>query len=56
MVNSSLHTEHTFPFDCNNTTQDKAPAYSCVRRVLMMDKARRVTITAKAQGHARRPI
>ena len=48
MVNLSARTKHTLPFDCKNTAQDKLPARGRVRPILMMGKARRVTITAKA--------
>ena len=48
MVNLSAHTKHTLPFDCKNTAQDKLSARGCVRSILMMGKARRVTITATA--------
>ena len=48
MVNLSAHTKHILPFDCKNTAQDKLSARGRVRSILMMRKARHLTITAKA--------
>ena len=50
MVNWSEHTKRTLPFNCSNTTPDKAEARKARRRVLIIGKARRRVLWVRHVG------